>query len=193
GPDPARLHLLPTLWFRNTWSWGDEPERPSLRAAEGPRGLRRAAVEHPELGEWDLWTQGSATLLFCENETNNHRLFGVPNATAYVKDGINDYVVGGDHAAVNPHQAGTKVAVQHVLELDGGEASATRMRLTARPEALTPRPSAGRLLGQGFDRVLRARRTEADEFYATVIPDSLDADAALVMRQALAGMLWSKQ
>ena len=193
GPEPARLHLLPTLWFRNTWSWGDDPERPSLRAAEGPRGLRRVAAEHPELGEWDLWTQGSATLLFCENETNNHRLFGMPNATAYVKDGINDYVVGGDHAAVNPHQAGTKVAVQHVLELDGGEASATRMRLTARPEALTPRPSAGRLLGQGFDQVLRARRAEADEFYATVIPESLDADAALVMRQALAGMLWSKQ
>src|SRR4051812_4595933 len=179
GPDAAPLHLLPTLWFRNTWSWGDDVERPLLGVRDG--GVH---ATHPELGEWSLSTEDTARPLFCENETNSQRLFGAPNATRYVKDGINDHVVGGDEAAVNPDQTGTKVAAHHVLEIPGGGTATVRVRLSAGG----PRP-----LGAAFTRVLGARRAEADSFYATVIPESLDAGDALVMRQALAGMLWGKQ
>jgi hypothetical protein len=180
GPDTATLHLLPTLWFRNTWSWGDDVPRPALAAADG-----RVRATHAELGEWQLYADASAPLLFCENETNNERLFGAPNARPYPKDAINDCVVGGAAAAVNPAATGTKVAAHHVLELGAGESDSVRVRLAAAP-AEDP-------LGADFDRVLTARRSEADRFYATLIPPSLGPDAALVMRQALAGLLWSKQ
>ncbi|MGZ4273294.1 MAG: MGH1-like glycoside hydrolase domain-containing protein [Solirubrobacteraceae bacterium] len=192
GPDEATLHLLPTLWFRNTWSWGDEMARPELRAAGGAGGAR-AIAEHPELGEWQLWADDAAPLLFCENETNNQRLFGVPNATAYVKDGINDHLVGGEEGAVNPGQTGTKVAAHHVLDLPAGEAAEIRVRLTGPAAAPAPRARSATRLGAAFDRVVTARQAEADAFYATVIPETLDPDAARVMRQALAGLLWSKQ
>ena len=167
---------MPTLWFRNTWSWGDDVPKPSLRA-EG----KTVRADHPELGEWTLFADGADELLFCENETNNQRLFGVANASPYVKDGINDHVVGGVADAVNPARTGTKVAAHHVLEVGAGESASIRVRLSASGGAVD------------FDRVLEARRAEADDFYATVIPRSLDADGALVMRQALAGLLWGKQ
>jgi hypothetical protein len=176
GPEAATLHLLPTLWFRNTWSWGDEVERPTLAATDG--GVRAA---HAELGEWTLAVDPSAALLFCENETNNQRLFGAPNASPYVKDGINDHVVDGAVEAVNPQRTGTKAAAHHVITVDAGGAASIRVRLSA---------TAG---GPPFDEVLAARRREADEFYATVIPQDLPADDALVTRQALAGLLWGKQ
>ena len=191
GPDRATLHVLPSLWFRNTWGWGDDTGRPSMHAV-GTAGPRAVAA-HPELGEWELWADDGASLLFCENETNNQRLFGVPNATPYVKDGINDYVVAGDEAAVNPEQTGTKLAVHHVLDLAPGEAAEVRVRLCGPSVAKAGgEPSAARL-GTAFHDVMRARQTEADAFYATLIPESLDADGAMVMRQALAGLLWSKQ
>ena len=189
GPDPATLHLLPTLWFRNTWSWGDDAIKPTLSAVDGGAGVAAAQAEHPELGAWALHADASARLLFCENETNNERLFGAPNAAPYVKDGINDFVVGGASDAVNPARTGTKLAAQHVLDVPAGGSAAIRLRLTA--EGATA--ANGAPLGAGFDRVLDARRSEADGFYATVIPASLDADAAMVMRQALAGLLWGKQ
>jgi hypothetical protein len=176
GPETATLHLLPTLWFRNTWSWGDEVPRPALRA-EG----NAVRAEHPELGEWTLRADGADELLFCENETNHERLFGVANASPYVKDGINDHVVGGAVDAVNPDRTGTKVAAHHVLEVGAGDSATIRVRLSASGEAVD------------FDHVLEARRAEADDFYATVIPRTLDPDSALVMRQALAGLLWGKQ
>jgi hypothetical protein len=182
GPEAASLHLLPTLWFRNTWSWGGEVEKPIVTAVEG--GAARAV--HPELGAWLLRADPSAQLLFCENETNNERLFGAPNASAHVKDAINDFVVKGDGDAVNPAGTGTKVAAHHVLEVGPGESAAIRVRLTAASTAHDP-------LGAQFDRVLEARREEADRFYATVIPSTLAPDAAMVMRQALAGLLWGKQ
>src|SRR4051812_27804061 len=175
GPDTATLHLLPTLWFRNTWSWGDEVARPVLSAVEG--GVRAA---HPELGEWVLQAGAGAGLLFCENETNNQRLFGTPNATPYPKDAINDFVVAGAQGAVNPERTGTKAAVHHVLEIAPGCSASVRVRLS-------------RGAGPDFDSVLAARRSEADDFYAAVIPAALSDDEQLVMRQALAGMLWGKQ
>jgi hypothetical protein len=190
GPDAATLHLLPTLWFRNTWSWGDDVPRPELHGASDDTGLSVAAASHPDLGDWRFSADGSAELLFCENETNNERLFGTPNASPYVKDGINDFVVSGRQDAVNPERSGTKLAAHHVLEVGPGESASIRVRLSGAP-------AGGRApaqpLGRDFDGVLRARRSEADQFYAKVVPPALSADQSMVMRQALAGMLWSKQ
>jgi hypothetical protein len=181
GPEPATLHLLPTLWFRNTWSWGDQVSPPTIRAAKGGG----AAATHHELGDWRLAVEASAELLFCENETNNQRLFGAPNPTRYVKDGINDYVVEGSQEAVNPDLTGTKMAAHHVLELGPGEGGSIRVRLS-RGDSLQP-------LNQAFERVLTERRDEADRFYEHVVPSGATPDQAMVMRQALAGMLWGKQ
>ncbi len=187
GPDAAVLHLLPTLWFRNTWAWWPGGEAPSLERAGTTGGATDVRASHRELGEWVLSCDVSAELLFCENETNNSRVFGTPNVADYVKDGINDHVVAGAAGAVNPAGNGTKVAALHKLTVEPGASARVRVRLSsASARAAEP-------LGAGFDRVLEARREEADEFYATVIDPSLGADAANVMRQALAGMLWGKQ
>ena len=193
GPDAATLHLLPTLWFRNTWSWGAEVPKPTLTAADGEPGIAAARASHAELGDWVLRADASVQLLFCENETNNERLFGVPNASPYVKDGINEFVVHGTAGAVNPELAGTKVAAQRVLEVPGGDSASIRVRLTASGGSPTDAAGKGKPLGADFDRVLKARRKEADQFYATVIPPTLRPDGAMVMRQALAGLLWGKQ
>ena len=193
GPDTATLHLLPTLWFRNTSSWGDEVPRPTLNVVDGIGGVAAARASHPELGDWLLCADASAELLFCENETNNERLFGAPNASPYVKDGINDFVVHGTAGAVNPERTGTKVAADHVLELAPGDSASIRLRLTASDGSATGDAPSAKSLGSSFDRVLKARREEADQFYATVILPALPADEALVMRQALAGLMWGKQ
>ena len=182
GPQDAALHVLPTLWFRNVWSWGGEAPRPLLRRTGSGTTV---AAAHSELGERILSCDGAPELLFTENETNTERLVHVPNRTAYVKDGINNYIVHGRRSAVNPEQQGTKVAVHYPLTVKAGGARIVRLRLTDAPPAAP--------FGPGFDGVMQARRQEADEFYAAVIPSKLDADAANVMRQALAGMLWSKQ
>ncbi|HEV7998806.1 MAG TPA: glucosidase [Planctomycetaceae bacterium] len=181
GPEPAALDVLPTLWFRNTWSWGGEAPRPTLRQA-GPGAI---VASHPHLGERFLYCDSAAALLFTENETNTERLFGAPNRTPYVKDGIDDYIVHGRHEAVNPERTGTKASARYPLTVGSGESRTLRLRIS---DAALDAPFAS-----DFDAVMDVRRKEADEFYATVIPASLDADAANVMRQALAGMLWSKQ
>jgi hypothetical protein len=188
GPDPATLHLLPTLWFRNTWSWGGEVQKPTLTGVDAASGVTAARATHPELGEWLLCADASAALLFCENETNNERLFGAPNASPYVKDGVNEFVVNGVGGAVNPDRTGTKVAAHHVLELAPGASASIRVRLTASASAQDRAP-----LGAGFQAALEGPRSEADQFYATVIPSTLRPDTARVMRQALAGLLWGKQ
>jgi len=187
GPESASLCLLPTLWFRNTWAAG-RADPPSLEQADSVT----VRASHLELGEWLLSCDESAELLFCENETNNKRLFGAPNVAAFVKDGINDYVVGGATDAVNPAHRGTKVAALHRCEIEPGASARVRVRLTS-GSVRSKGKSSAKPLGAGFDRVIGARRKEADEFYATVIDASLGEDAANVMRQALAGMLWSKQ
>ena len=132
-------------------------------------------------------------MLFCENETNNERLFGVANASPYVKDGIDEFVVAGKADAVNPERTGTKVAADHVLQVPAGDSASIRLRLTSSGGSRTDAPGQGKPLGADFDRVFKTRRTEADEFYATVIPSTLREDGAMVMRQALAGLLWGKQ
>jgi hypothetical protein len=181
GREAATLHLLPTLWFRNTWSWGRDSLRPVLRQAVGGA----IAASHPELGERILSCDGASELLFTENETNTERLFRTPNRTPYVKDGIENYVVHGRGDAVNPERTGTKASAHYSLTAGAGESRTVRLRLHDAP-SIDP-------FGSGFDAVMDARRKEADEFYATVVPSSLSADAANVMRQAIAGMLWSKQ
>ena len=195
GPEPATLHVLPTLWFRNVWSWGGDAPRPMLR--QGATGATGGviAVSHPDLEERFFYCEGSAALLFTENETNSERLFNSPNRTPYVKDGIDSYIVHGRREAVNPEKQGTKASAHYPLTVGAGESRTIRLRLCDVPPAVPTSTKGGRggPFGSDFDAVMRARRQEADEFYATVIPSSLNADAASVMRQALAGMLWSKQ
>ncbi|MEU7488687.1 glucosidase [Streptomyces sp. NPDC042319] len=185
GPDEATLHLLPTLWFRNTWSWREGAGKPRLAAVESPRGTTALRADHPDLGSYDLRCGGQVPLLCTENETNNERLFGSPNASPYVKDGIGRYVVGGETEAVNPAREGTKAAVHYTLTVAAGGSETVRLRLA--PTG-SPMP-----LARDFDRVLRDRRAEADAFYRSLTPDGATEDEARVMRQALAGMLWSKQ
>jgi hypothetical protein len=185
GPEADTLHVLPTAWFRNTWSWEADTPRPVLAAA----GPDRVRVEHPFLGELELLAgpgpdgTGPAAL-FCENETNVARLYGAPAATPYPKDGINDHVAGGA-ATVSPDQRGTKCAWWYRLTVAPGETAELRLRLR-------PAGSAGGL-GADFDQVIAQRRGEADEFYAELTPAGASEQEALVMRQAFAGLLWSKQ
>ncbi|SAK88316.1 Mannosyl oligosaccharide glucosidase [Caballeronia arationis] len=192
GPASAALHLLPTLWFRNVWSWGEEALRPSLRqaAAAEDAGCVVAAV-HRELGAWSLYCEGTAALLFTENDTNTERLSGMPNRTPFVKDGIDSTVVHRAEGAVNPEKRGTKAAAHYRFDVSAGESRTVRLRL--RREAPEQAPSVEAAFGDAYSDTLNTRRKEADDFYATVIPASLDDDARNVMRQALAGMMWSKQ
>ena len=187
GPDPATLHLLPTLWFRNIWTWWPGTPKPSLKQISEHRGAKAIAASHGELGERYLYCDGDASLLFTENETNNERIFGKPNASRYVKDGINNFVVNGDQNAINPEKTGTKCAAHYQLNVGAGKTSTIRLRLTnLAPNAISDAFSS-------FDTTLQTRKAEADEFYKSVTPERVSADEALVMRQGLAGMLWSKQ
>ncbi|MCC6125678.1 MAG: glucosidase [Pirellulales bacterium] len=195
GPEPAELHVLPTLWFRNQWSWRANSERPMLFQADGAAGRNVVHAADPDLGSRYLYCDGDATLLFTENETNTQRIFGVPNRTPYVKDSINDYVVQGNVEAVNPEKKGTKAAAHYHMVVEPGQSQAVRLRLCDRaPADFASHDGKGaNPLGKPFDKALCARRKEADEFYANLTPPSLSADQANVMRQALAGMMWSKQ
>jgi len=201
GPEAAELHLLPTLWFRNDWaSWIAESNRaskkPNLRQIEAAAGTNAVAATHPLLGEFILSCEGEVPLLFTENETNNERLFpGQKNESPYVKDGINNCVVQGDQAAVNPEQQGTKVAAHYRLVVLPGQSSTLRLRLMGQTDAgknAASKTTASYFIKE-FDDVLTARLQEADDFYRSVTPPSVPPDAAKVMRQAIAGMLWSKQ
>ncbi len=194
GPDAAELHLLPTLWFRNDWSsWIAESnrvaEKPNLEQIETPAGASAVAATHPVLGEFTLSCEGGAPLLFTENETNHQRLFpGQKNESPYVKDGIDDCVVQGNQGAVNPGKQGTKAAAHYQVQVGAGETQVIRLRLSK-----TSPGQKGMPFGKQFDEVFADRLREADEFYKSVTPPSVSEDAANVMRQAIAGMLWSKQ
>jgi len=193
GPDAAELHLLPTLWFRNDWSlWIAEsnrsPKKPNIKQIKAPAGASAVAAAHPLLGEFVLSCEGDVPLLFTENETNHERLFpGTKNESCCVKDGINDCVVQGNQGAVNPDQ-GTKVAAHYQVNVGAGQTTVIRLRLSSSSPARKGEP-----FGKDFDEVFAARLREADEFYQSVTPPSVSKDAANVMRQAIAGMLWSKQ
>jgi Glycosyl hydrolase family 63 C-terminal domain len=195
GPEPAVLQVLPTLWFRNQWSWHGSSDRPSLEqlAGSSARGVVKAV--DAKLGERYLYCEGDASLLFTENETNTQRIFGVANRSPYVKDSINDHVVHAQAGAVNPDRKGTKAAAHYRLTVNPGECQVVRLRLSDMAPAsfATSNGAAASPFGSHFEDVFVARRKEADDFYAAIIPRALSADAANVMRQALAGMLWSKQ
>ena len=192
GPEPATLQLLPTLWFRNDWSWGEDVARPTLRQLAQDKTGGIVALSHRDLGERFFYAEGASELLFTENETNTERLVGTPNPSPYVKDGINNYIVHGKKDAVNPEKKGTKVSAHYPLTLGAGESRTIRLRLSDQPMGNSQKALGGHF-GKAFESVFKTRLQEADEFYAEVIPPSLNPDAASVMRQALAGMLWSKQ
>jgi hypothetical protein len=197
GPETAELHVLPTLWFRNNWaSWFAKPSpKPLLRQIDGPAGAKAVAATHAALGTYHLYCAGDVPLLFTENSTNHAQLhLDYPDIGPYLKDGINNYVIHGREGAVNPEREGTKAAAHYRITVDPGLAVSVRLRLTAEAAA-GPLNQQGDLLpfGQSFDNTFAARIREADDFYKSVTPRSISSDAASVMRQAIAGLLWSKQ
>ena len=199
GPEAAELHLLPTLWFRNTWSWGQNVPKPSLAARQGSRNAAVIEVEHPSYGKRWLICEGAPELLFTENETNQRRLFGVENLSSHVKDGINDFIVRGVRDAVSPEQTGTKAAALHCLRIEPGASATVQLRLTDQEPVVVRRSApavvlAGQLpFGKPFDEVFDARLAEADEFYATRAGSCKAEEMLSIQRQAFAGLLWSKQ
>jgi hypothetical protein len=187
GAEDATLHVLPTLWFRNTWSWSPGVPKPVLRQIEAPKGTKIVAAMHAELGERRLCVEGEVPLLFTENETNNNRIYGTTNAGPYVKDGINDYVIHGSTTAVNPDGNGTKTAAHYIVNVKAGGTVTLRLRLMEAPRTKSMNPF------DEYDSVFNLRVKEADEFYQAIIPPKATEDEGRVMRQALAGMMWSKQ
>jgi len=187
GPEAAPLHLLPTLWFRNTWSWDHGAKRPNLIRGRSAGRTAVVAAEHPDLPRsYRLHCEGDPELLFTENETNHRRLYGVENGHPFVKDAFHEYLVHGRKEAVNPEKTGTKAAAHYTAQVPAGGSVVVRLRLS-------DKEPAGDAFGETFERTFAARIREADEFYSTVIPDRLCGDSRDIMRQALAGMLWSKQ
>ncbi|HEY6221145.1 MAG TPA: glucosidase, partial [Candidatus Eisenbacteria bacterium] len=186
GPEAAILHLLPTIWYRNDWSWGLGIKRPRLRAGAPREGRCDLELEHDYYGRLRLSAEGEPELLFTENETNFARLHGVENESPYVKDGINDFVVLGARDAVNPEGRGSKAAARYQRRLAPGELFTVRLRLSGEGEAPEP-------FGPDFEETFLARRREADEFFEGLAPAGVSADARSVQRQAFAGLLWSKQ
>jgi hypothetical protein len=185
GPDKAALHVLPTLWFRNTWSWGDPgAEKPLIETLPAPAGVSYAVrATHPTLGNYHLYGRDAGEALFTENESNLQRLWGQPNVSPYVKDAFHRHVIHDEQDAVNPDRRGTKFAAWHRLDVPAGKS--VSLRLVLSPRALD-KPFAH------SDEVFRLRRAEADEFYQDLLPDATEEDHR-IMRQALAGMIWSKQ
>jgi hypothetical protein len=187
GPEPAAIHILPTLWFRNTWTWWPDAAKPFLKEITSRNGYRSVAASHSQLGERYLYCEEDIPLLFTENETNNERIFGTRNASPYVKDGINNYIVQGNQDAINPGNLGTKAAAHYSVTVDAGQTATVRLRLSDLAPTAMGDPF------KSFAEIMDARRNEADEFYQAITPERISKDEARVMRQALAGMLWSKQ
>ena len=179
GPEPAAIHVLPHLWYRNTWRWNGSA-KPRI-AVDGANAM---IAEHDRLGIFRLYCDGGPELLFCDNETNSRRLFGDDQAQPFFKDGINDYVVGGDRYAINPAQEGTKAAARYRLMVPAGGEARFKLRLSK---------DARKAPFDDFDAILEDRRQEADDFYRHRQAGMEGADVRLVQRQALAGMIWTKQ
>lgn len=186
GPEAAEIHLLPTLWFRNTWSWFGKTNKPSLILDPSSGAIR--ASEH-EIGTYWLYADPGSTPLFTENETNNQRLFNAANASPFVKDAFHRYLINGEKGAVNPEHHGTKAAIHYKLTVPAGGERTVNLRLQMKKTATQSQLA----LGPEFTETLARRKQEADDFYATVIPSCADPDTRNIMRQAFAGMLWTKQ
>ncbi len=186
GPEAASLHVLPHLWFRNTWWVDGQAPRPEVAAGQHGR-CAVIAARHAQLGQRFLYCEGAGELLFTDNETNVYRLWGQPNPTQFQKDGINDYIVQGRTDAVNPAKKGTKAAAHTLLNVGPGQSATLRLRLTSQAPAELADPFGS------FDQTFADRKREADEFYGTLIPQTLSPDAVSVIRQGYAGLLWTKQ
>ncbi len=186
GPEAAELHLLPTVWFRNTWSWGKGDRVPRLAKGKDLENAAQIDLEHSYYGKRWLVCEGSPKILFTGNETNFRRIFGAPNPAPYVKDGINDYIVNGDRSAVNPELAGTKSAAWYRLQIGPSESAEVRLQFT-------DHAPKGKAFGKSFENVFCARIAEADGFYEKQAGKCKTVDTCNVQRQAFAGLLWSKQ
>jgi hypothetical protein len=213
GPEAATLRLLPSLWFRNTWSWGKDLRRPSVQRATNIQGSVCAELEHWRYGKRWLLCAGQPELLFTQNETNFARLFNGKNRTPYVKDAFHEYLIRGNKSAVDVKQSGTKMAAYYPLELGPGQSETIKLRLTDREPLASMQRGLGVVgtitspghaepgedvppandFAAGFDNLFALRQKEADEFYASRVTSELSDDAKSVMRQALGGLLWSKQ
>lgn len=193
GPEAKPIHVLPTLWFRNTWTW-DNSEKPVLQAVHSTAPVSIAEALHPQLGRFQLYCDAvgeeAVPLLFTENETNYQQLFNAENASPYTKDGINNYVVNGQGNAINPDQVGTKTAAHYTLMIGAGETRTIRLRLC---QDASWNGASQQLFGDTFDYLLQQRQQEADEFYNRIMPTCLCDDRRNIQRQAFAGMLWNKQ
>jgi hypothetical protein len=193
GPAPAELHVLPTLWFRNL-GWQSDSNRPRLQQLDAATTGSAIKAVDAELGQYYLYCDRDIPMLFTDNETNTQCIFGVANRSPYVKDGIHNYVVHGQADAVNPARQGTKVAAHYQMTIAPGQSHVIRLRLAnVAPTDWPKRKGKAGSPFENFDEILIVRGNEADEFYAAIIPKSLNGDQANVMRQALAGMLWTKQ
>jgi hypothetical protein len=190
GPESAPIHILPTLWFRNTWTWGRDATHPSVSVFEGEskKGWQTILAKHWELGEYLLYCRGADELLFTENETNYERVFGLSSRSPYVKDAFHTYLINGNRNSVNPTGVGTKAAAHYYHEIPAGVTATLQLRLGA---MIDNHPHDDPFAD--FDANFQLRREEADEFYGVVLPRGLSDDAKLVARQGFAGMLWSKQ
>jgi hypothetical protein len=187
GPEAAPLHLLPTIWFRNTWSWGRNPAKPTLGKASEQSHIAVITASHPALGDYDLFCDSVDDLFFTENESNAERVWGIPNSAPFVKDSINDRVVGGKLDAVNPAQTGTKAAAHYKFNIPPQETISIRLRLTRGDTKTNTEAFAD------FDAMFKLRRAETDQFYAALAPESLTEEQRAIQRQAFAGLLWNKQ
>jgi hypothetical protein len=192
GPGPARLHLLPSLWFRNRWDWGDKFEKPLLERIEGPAGAELIELAEFHYGKRWLLAEGAPELLFTENETNTERLYGTKNGTPYVKDAFHRYLIGKQPAAVNPAMKGTKAAAHYSQEIAPGKNWTVRLRLTDQKPSAGEAP-APNYFGAAFEATFEQRLKEADEFYAKRMCVGMGEDSCRVQRQAFAGLLWGKQ
>ena len=188
GPESAELHLLPTIWFRNTWSWDHNSKRPQLHRFGDTSNASVIQLCDEYYGHRWLYCQAAPDLLFTENETNTRRLYNEDNGSRYFKDGIADYIVHGNKDAINDMPEGTKSSAHYPMSIGPGETVAVKLRLTDREV-----PEDGDLFGKSFDRIFDERLGEANEFYAAITPNHLSYDARRVFRQAMAGLLWSKQ
>jgi hypothetical protein len=198
GPEAAPLHLLPTIWFRNTWSWGQNQSKPSLRKTGDHGHSAVISASHPALGDYNLFCDSIDDLFFTENESNLQRLWGIPNSTPFVKDSINDRIVEGKIDIVNSAQFGTKAAAHYKFNIPANETISIRLRLTRQGDPPSPGYGAASKTKSDepfadFEEIFTKRRAEADEYYGELAPSSLTEEQGAVQRQAFAGLLWNKQ